>query len=208
MTKEQDAASIRIAPNGPYLVKGAIPITNSDGRVLTPPESYVLCRCGDSGTKPFCDGTHLHNSFDGTESADHGPVEARRFLYRTRDLTFYDDRSICAHAGFCTNNLAAVFKLGAEPWIVPDGAPADAIKSIIDRCPSGALSYAASNNIPDHRIELLKNGPIKVEGDVPLTSSDDSAYQTPPQCTLCRCGGSGNKPFCDGTHWGNGFTDG
>lgn len=212
MTQEQYGASVRIAPNGPYLVKGEIPLRGSDERVLQAPASYVLCRCGGEGTKPFCDGTHLHNGFDGRETADRGSVENRWSAYRAQELTIFDDRSICAHAGVCTGNLATVFKLGAEPWIDPDGAPADAIKAIIDRCPSGALSYAASDDIPGAgtpatRIALLKNGPIAVDGNVPLSASDEAPYATPNRFTLCRCGGSGNKPFCDGSHWGNGFTD-
>lgn len=212
MTHQQDDASIRIAPNGPYVVKGGIPLTNSDDKVLESLPSYVLCRCGGSSTKPFCDRTHLHNGFDGTETADHGPVEARRSVYQTKDITFYDDRSICAHSGICTDNLAAVFRLGAEPWIDPSGAEAEAIKAIIDRCPSGALAYAENGNPTqasgkNDAITLLKDGPIQVDGSVALSSSDDSPYAIPVRCTLCRCGGSRNKPFCDGSHWGNGFTD-
>ncbi len=212
MTQEQEDASIHIAPNGPYLVMGDIPITNSDDRVLHPPSFYRLCRCGGSSTKPFCDGTHMHNGFDGTETADHGSVAGRRAEYRGEGITILDDRSICAHAGICTNNLAAAFKLGAEPWIDPSGAEAEAIKAIIDRCLSGALAYAKSGaqtqaGGENDAITLLKEGPIQVEGSVALSSSDDSPYTIPVRCTLCRCGGSGNKPFCDGSHWGNDFTD-
>ena len=63
MTQEQDKASIRIAPEDSYLVKGFIPITNNDRRELNPPEFYELCRCGSSGNKSFCDGTHWGNGF-------------------------------------------------------------------------------------------------------------------------------------------------
>ena len=212
MAQQQNDASVRIAPNGPYLVRGGVPLQDAGGESLQAPQSYALCRCGGSSSKPFCDGTHARVGFDGAETADHGSIENRRSAYQGKDITIYDDRSLCSHAGVCTDNLAAVFKLGAEPWIDPSGAGAQAIKAVIDRCPSGALSYTEDDGEPAEEavgpaMTPLKDGPMQVSGMVRLRSSDGSAYDTRSRCTLCRCGGSSNKPFCDGSHWHVGFTD-
>ena len=61
-------AEVTITPseNGPYLISGPVTLTAPDGRVIEPPDSMALCRCGRSSNKPFCDGTHLTWDFDGT----------------------------------------------------------------------------------------------------------------------------------------------
>ena len=59
---------ITIRPNGPYRVSGPIKLQDADGNVidLTGRDVFALCRCGGSSNKPFCDGTHTRNGFDGT----------------------------------------------------------------------------------------------------------------------------------------------
>lgn len=61
-------ADVTITPstNGPYLVTGTLKLTDVDGREIPHPDQMALCRCGGSSNKPFCDGTHLTNDFDGT----------------------------------------------------------------------------------------------------------------------------------------------
>ena len=61
-------AEVTITPseNGPYLISGPVTLTAPDGRVIEHPDQMALCRCGRSGNKPFCDGTHLTIDFDGT----------------------------------------------------------------------------------------------------------------------------------------------
>jgi CDGSH-type Zn-finger protein len=58
--------NITPSENGPYLVSGLVRLTDVDGREIPHPDPMALCRCGGSGNKPFCDGTHLTNDFDGT----------------------------------------------------------------------------------------------------------------------------------------------
>ena len=58
----------------------------------------------------------------------------------------------------------------------------------------------------DVKIQTLKSGPLHIEGPVTLVDSDGKAYQVQETIHLCRCGGSSNKPFCDGTHRREGFT--
>ena len=62
------------------------------------------------------------------------------------EVTIYDARRRCAHAGVFTDNLSSVFKLGVEPWIDPNGAQADEIIRVVSACPSGALSYSMGDS--------------------------------------------------------------
>ena len=61
-------ADVTITPteNGPYLVTGPVRLQDVDGREIEHPDPMAMCRCGHSGNKPFCDGTHLKIDFDGT----------------------------------------------------------------------------------------------------------------------------------------------
>lgn len=209
---ESARPSIRVTENGPYSLEGVVEVRSANGETVSEGGRVFLCRCGRSSKKPFCDGTHKKVGFVGTESADPGPIADRRDAYRAAEVTIFDDRTICAHAGECTDGLPAVWKLGVEPWIDQDAAPADAIRATIRRCPSGALSFAEPDGTDpveeavSPAVIASVDGPYHVRGGIPVTSSSGPAYETRNRQTLCRCGGSSNKPFCDGTHW-KGFKD-
>jgi CDGSH-type Zn-finger protein len=106
-----------------------------------------------------------------------------------------------------------VFKLGEEPWIDPNGASKDEIITTIEKCPSGALSYSLEG--VEHRdqereplVTVSKDGPYFVTGGIQIVGHENRAEEVSNEhCTLCRCGSSKNKPFCDGTHWQIGFKD-
>ncbi|MCH8199296.1 MAG: (4Fe-4S)-binding protein, partial [Chloroflexi bacterium] len=143
MASEPTGPRITPTNNGPYQVDGWVPVHRADGTPAGETEEQVyLCRCGGSSNKPYCDNTHLRKPYDGTEVADRGTTEARRDVYDGDGIAIYDDRSICAHIGNCTDNLASVFKLGVEPWIDATAERAEAIARQVAACPSGALSYA------------------------------------------------------------------
>ena len=81
----------------------------------TPGEVYELCRCGRSSTKPFCDSTHERIPFDGTETADRGPIAQRREAWEGEaNHVLYDDLSLCTHAGFCRNVRTGVWEMVEE----------------------------------------------------------------------------------------------
>jgi CDGSH-type Zn-finger protein len=202
--------TIECTPNGPYLVRQLEDLKTSRGEGLPVKPVVALCRCGGSANKPFCDGTHTRNGFSSARLSDgsaSGPDD-----YRGRRITIHDNRAICAHAGRCTDGLAAVFKYGSEPWIDPDGASVEAVIDTIRGCPSGALSYSLDNagaSGPDRppAITVTKDGPYAVVGTIPLAGASHAAGVQAEHYTLCRCGASKNKPFCDGSHWSAGFTD-
>jgi CDGSH-type Zn-finger protein len=195
--------------DGPYLVKNLTHFTNQNGPLETQ-ETMALCRCGGSENKPFCDGTHTKTGFSSAKLE--GMVEEKWDHYRGQKLTIHDNRGICAHAGACTDGLASVFHLKEEPWIQPDSASADEIIAAINKCPSGALSYSvndvkASDPDGEPAIFVEPNGPYTVSGKPDLVDTPLAEGASAEHFTLCRCGGSKNKPFCDGTHWYIEFVD-
>ena len=204
------SATIECRPNGPYLVKGELAVRNSAGEAIATEAVFALCRCGGSSNKPFCDGTHKKNGFSSARIA--GGSDDKLDLYRGAAITIRDNRSICAHAGYCTDGLPGVFKDGTEPWIDPDGAAAQAIIETVRKCPSGALSYSVDGTQPMAEarapaITVTKDGPYTIVGGVDLLDAHWGKGASREHYTLCRCGASKNKPFCDGTHWDIGFDD-
>jgi len=201
--------SITSAPNGPYIVKNLDTFSNKNGAIETS-ETMALCRCGASGNKPYCDGTHAKIGFSSDKLA--GRPENKKLSYKGREITIHDNRSVCAHAGYCTDKLAAVFRMKQEPWIDSDAAQVEEIIEVVRQCPSGALSYSIEGD--DHSsvaskaaIHIAPNGPYVVSGGVELSGADWGEGVSRNEYTLCRCGASKNKPFCDGSHWGIAFSD-
>jgi CDGSH-type Zn-finger protein/uncharacterized membrane protein YozB (DUF420 family) len=194
---------IEVVKNGPYRVSGPCRVVNARGEDVAARGRFVLCRCGSSSTKPFCDGTHRRIGFDGTRFTEVAPEAAEP--YRGRRITIHDNRALCAHSGVCTDSLPGVFRLGGAPWIDADGAEAAAVIDIVRRCPSGALSVTLEGEPPpagaaEPLITASANGPYYVRGRVELKAGS-ARSRDPARYALCRCGGSKNKPFCDGTHW-------
>jgi len=209
---DQDDVTIKCASDGPYLVGNLNDLRNSRGEPVQSKAKIALCRCGGSANKPFCDGTHKRNGFTGKRTAEKPPT-GDSDVYEGKQISILDNRSVCSHAGMCTDGLSTVWKLGGEPWIDPNGAPREEIATVVARCPSGALTYIVGEQqySPDEAtpsVVVSKDGPYLVKGSIPLT--DDTTEQT-PQCedryALCRCGQSKNKPFCDGSHWAAKFSD-
>jgi CDGSH-type Zn-finger protein len=203
-------AIIECKLNGPYIVKDLDNLRDSRGTSLPATPVMALCRCGGSASKPFCDGTHRKNGFSGTKVHDASADE--RDHYPGQRVTIHDNRTICAHAGRCTEGLASVFRHGSRPWIDADGAPLTAIIETVRKCPSGALSYSIDGD--EHRdlqrapaITVTRDGPYAVTGGVQLINQSWGQGASTEHYTLCRCGGSKNKPFCDGTHLSLGFKD-
>ncbi len=199
---------IECRPNGPFVVKGLDRLTNAKGERLATRPVTALCRCGGSANKPYCDGTHANNGFSDSRLSDGKNNRRRNFV--GRGITIHDNRAICAHAGYCTDGLASVFSSERRPWIDPDGATVDAIVAAVARCPSGALSCSiegveAPDTARDPEIKATENGPYVVTGAVELRGVQFGDGASREHFTLCRCGASKNKPFCDGSHWDIGF---
>ena len=211
-----DKPKIACLPNGPYyllndLTPRSVPnLQDAKGDPLATVTGVALCRCGGSSKKPFCDGTHGRIGFTDDKQTD-GKLD-RRNNYVGKRITVHDNRGICSHAGHCTDSLSAVFRLGEEPWIDPDGATVQAIIDTIKKCPSGALSYTVEgveqrDQERPPMVTVTKDGPYAVTGGIELLGQPMGEGASSEHYALCRCGGSKNKPFCDGTHWHIGFKD-
>ena len=205
---------IRITEHGPYRVEGELAIHGVDGELLQSDGCWHLCRCGGSRSKPFCDVTHGLKGFDGTPTASHDLIAERRDAYATGGgMTVYDDRTRCAHFGQCTGRLPAVFRGAEEPFVDPHGAAEAEIRVVVGGCPSGALAYARGGDPEpvEHQeapsVHPIPDGPYRVRGGVQVIGIDGEPYEARERQTLCRCGQSRNKPFCDGSHWYAGFRD-
>jgi len=207
---------IAALPNGPYYLFQTLEATpvphlqRENGNACPTARGVALCRCGGSKNKPFCDGTHSSIGFSSANTAD--ASRNRRETYAGKRITIFDNRALCAHAGVCTDKLKTVFLYGKEPWIDADGAAVEDIISTIGKCPSGALSYAidgVEGTLPkrEQMVTVTDNGPYAVTGGIELMNTPFGEGASKERYTLCRCGASKNKPFCDGSHWAAGFKD-
>jgi CDGSH-type Zn-finger protein len=210
------APKIACLPNGPYYLLNnpePAPIPNlrrASGAPCITATGVALCRCGGSKNKPFCDGTHSANGFRDANSAD--PAQNRRKSYKGKRIAILDNRALCSHAAFCTDELKEVFRHHDQPWIDPDGAAVEEIIATIRKCPSGALGYAIDGveAEPPQRppmVTVTDHGPYAITGGIELLGVDFGAGASKEHYTLCRCGASKNKPFCDGSHWDVSFRD-
>ncbi|PHR58474.1 MAG: hypothetical protein COA44_03245 [Arcobacter sp.] len=172
-----------------------------DGKKLEVKNPSYLCRCGHSKSKPFCDGTHAKVDFESKREISEEVLQN----YEGKELSIHFNRSICSGSSHCVHGLGSVFKSGDNlNWIDPNAAKAENIIKQIKACPSGALSYSIKNEVQiDSRhlskIEIIKNGPYNVEG-INLEGFDFPTKFSATKYTLCRCGYSKNKPFCDYSH--------
>lgn len=203
-----------VVPHGPYLVRGPVDVHDVEGGCRVSDGICVLCRCGGSRTKPFCDGTHARIGFDGTETADHRPIAERRRTYPTPDgVRIYDDRTRCAHFGQCTGRLPSAFGVDEEAFVDPTAAPSAELVEVTRGCPSGALAHAPAETETPVEVHVapavrpIIDGPYRLQGGIEVVGADKQPYEVRERQTLCRCGNSRNKPFCDGSHWYAGFRD-
>jgi CDGSH-type Zn-finger protein len=214
---------IQVLKNGPYLVSGNVrlfPMTIKCGAEGIPREwlkgdtvkttqTYTLCRCGQSKSKPFCDGMHTKVNFDGTEASDNEPYLQ---IARTIDgpkLNLLDAEILCASARFCHR--------GGDIWqvILKSDEPKwkqNAVENACD-CPSGRLTVIdkETNTTVEPMLEpsigFIKDpskgvdGPLWIRGKIPIYSAEGELYEVRNRVTLCRCGKSTNKPFCDSSHY-------
>ena len=218
--EEKKKKSIKVLKDGPYQVNGSVPLNelkfvpNAKGYSLEyeevkkypSQEQYHLCRCGMSKNKPYCDGSHL-SGFDGTETAGHKTYDEMAEFIEGKLMDLLDAEELCAIARFCDTKSGT--------WNLVERAENEDAKDIIkhqcSHCPSGRLTAVTKEGehlepeLPQE-ISILEDtvvkvhGPIWVKGGIEILDENDVAYPARNRVTLCRCGKSKNKPFCDGSH--------
>ena len=212
---------LKVTKNGPYLVSGGVPLSEQnirvdadgqchgwkEGKKYPVQENYALCRCGHSGNKPFCDGSHIKIKFNGAETAGHETYLEQASEIEGPGLKLTDAQDFCASARFC-------HRAGGTWELTQQSRDPDARRKAIEEacdCPSGRLVAWDKNGKaiePDLEpsIGLVedthagKMGPLWVRGGIPIESEDGTTYEIRNRVALCRCGKSSNKPFCDGSH--------
>lgn len=217
---------IRVRKDGPYFVRGDVPLGYTaqvetefgepvgwvpDEPIEQAEERAALCRCGRSNDKPFCDGSHKTNGFDGTETAERSNIADRREEFPAGEGTVSFDLATCQHAGFCADRFTNWRRLAR---IADDPAVRERLMQMVRLCPSGALEMEPEADgeqlepsLPVS-IGVVRDGPLWVRGRITITSADGETYEVRNRVTLCRCGHSETKPFCDGSHMHTGFRDG
>jgi CDGSH-type Zn-finger protein len=208
-----EAPKITAMPDGPLLYEregtgGPGGLTDAAGVDIPTGPDVLLCRCGASTNKPFCTGAHASVGFTGAKASRRR--HDRRRDYPGEGVTVHDNRALCAHVEYCWQGLPSVFKREGVPWIDPEGAPVEEVVRQVKECPSGALSHSI-NGVEDRdqdrapSVALIEGGPYVVTGGVEIVGEPRNDGASLEHCTLCRCGASANKPFCDGSHWESGF---
>lgn len=214
--------AIEITADGPIKVVGPVRIVrrrsirNARGagiawedvsEVPTTGETW-LCRCGQSGKKPFCDGSHRRDFT--AEDACPAQYEESANVVGGVGLIIRDDRQLCMHAKFCFYEEGNVWKQADETG---DDQVRAAVVAMVERCPSGALTLRIDGEADDFEgdtrptVAVIDDGPLWVIGAIPITLADGSELEPRNRVTLCRCGQSAAKPLCDGAHSKAGFRD-
>lgn len=222
-SNKENKPKIMVTKDGPYIVYGKVPILE---QVITVDEQgipvkyvtraqyserevCVLCRCGRTSNKPYCDGTHAKTGFIGTETAGNEIYLDQPEIIDDPTLKLNDIKELCASARFC-HRADGIWNL------IPKSNDPQAHKIACEEtcdCPSGRLNVEDKKHKkiiePDLQpsISLLEDpavgvsGPIWVKGKIPIESASGRTYRIRNRVTLCRCGKSTNKPFCDSSHY-------
>jgi len=145
-------------------------------------------------------------------------MPVKTLKYSNGEVTVVWKPEVCIHSAICFKGLREVFDPQKRPWVNINGAATDKIVEQVRKCPSGALSYFMNADAVSEEpsvvtaeaasmvnIEVLPNGPLLIKTDCMVTYSDGRQEIKKGKITLCRCGGSANKPYCDGTHKRNDF---
>ena len=222
MGSAMSKVNVTVSENGPYIVTGGIPLAKQaivadaeggseawlEGEPIRHRDTYQLCRCGASETKPFCDGSHQRIGFDGAETAGRDAYRVQATVLDGPVLQLADAESLCAFGRFCDPN--------GQVWNQVERTDDPAVRAMfirqVNNCPAGrlvALDKASGRPI-EHplpvSIGLVEDpgqqcsGPLWLRGGIPVVAADGFEYEVRNRVTLCRCGEAKNKPFCDGAH--------
>jgi uncharacterized Fe-S cluster protein YjdI len=128
--------------------------------------------------------------------------------YSNGEITIVWKPNICIHSGVCVKGLPNVFQPKEKPWIKIEAASTDELRSQVEKCPSGALSYYMNDEeasegrevTGESIVEVTSNGPLMVYGNLKIKHTDGREENQHKVTAFCRCGASTNKPYCDGSH--------
>lgn len=189
--------SVTVIPDGPLKISGATDAQYCGERLQVEGDLY-LCRCGESTNAPFCDGSHRKIGFNGTSE---NPPEQELRVWEGRTIRTHFNKAACMHVFYCKP-----LKALREAELAGDDSAAAEIMRVIGTCPSGALSYELKTEQPEPAkavdpisVDIIEGGEIRLQVDFAINVPMQQR-QASDRATLCRCGLSKNKPWCDGRH--------
>lgn len=201
--------------DGPLMVSDLPYLRDADGAKIQAGDKMALCRCGLSAKKPFCDGSHTAAGFSSTP--DTANIRNKPISYagsvEGTEVSVHYTPVLCSHAAECVKASQAIFDPGRKPWVVPEKGKMSDLLAAMSNCPSGALRLEVGKTDPQHMVngdvdvQVERNGPYRVK-NVSLDADFNGAGASQTKYVLCRCGQSKNKPFCDGSHRDEAWTDG
>ncbi len=226
----ENITRIIVTENGPLIVVGEASVRymsivsegdkrfyREESEIVPPKSPWALCRCGHSSNPPFCDGSHVKAGFDGTETATRIPYAKRAKRIEGCRIDLLDDYDLCCLARFCHTDRGKIWALMEH---TDDPEVRDLVVKAANECPAGRLvavdqasgayledEYEAPEIIVLNDPEMKCGGPLYVRGPVEIIGADGVPYERRSKYTLCRCGLSENKPFCDCAHAHSGWRE-
>lgn len=214
---------IVVSECGPYMVYGRPPLAAQhivcndfgeswnfeEGKHFSAEkEPTALCRCGGSKQAPYCDGSHAKRKWDPKITARAEAVLDNADITVGAEVILADNSQYCAFARFCD--------AGNGVWAAVQSSFDKVSRRLAIRqaslCPSGRLmAWDSDKEQPfEHDYEpslglieddeLESSGPLWVRGGIRIVRENGDSFEVRNRVTLCRCGESANKPYCDGTH--------
>ena len=195
------------------MLRDVAPLPVGDSAIKVIAERFDELAAHADGAMPVALGSEVKNSLTDISKKLRGVNDALESpaveVAIGESVTIMFEAKRCIHARFCVLQQPAVFKANVSgPWLAPDEASSvEALVAVAQACPSGAIQYVrqdggrAEEPPTVNLIQIRENGPLALRADIQLDNSP-IGYRA----TLCRCGKSNNKPFCDGAHLAANFS--